>query len=130
MEILEEYKKDRPLMEKYVIMEKRFHSRDLDFENLDRRLQDEILERHKDNNRWEINNEELECITIKRGAKGKDQQSSDPEDYTNMVQDLLNSPLKYKDKIPSLKRRYNRLKVNTNLTSLYGITNDSSQITN
>jgi hypothetical protein len=130
MEILEEYKKDRPLMERYENMEKRFHSRDLDFENLDRRLQDEILERHKDNSRWEINNEELECITIKRGAKGKDQQSIDPEDYTNMVQDLLNSPLKYKDKIPSLMRRYNRLKVNTNLTSLYGITDDSSQITN
>jgi hypothetical protein len=46
------------------------------------------------------------------------------------VQDLLHSPLKYKDKIPSLMIRYNSLKVNTNLTSLNGITDDSSQITN
>lgn len=130
IEVLEEYKKDRPLIERYEIMEKRFHSRDLDCENLDRRLQDEMLKRRKDNSRWEINNQELECITIKRGAKGKDQQSINPEDYTNMVQDLLNSPLKYKDTIPSLMRRYNRLKVNTHQTSVYGITDDSDQITN
>jgi hypothetical protein len=38
IEILEEYKRNEPLMEKYVTMEKRFHSRDLDCENLDKRL--------------------------------------------------------------------------------------------
>jgi len=35
VEMLEEYKKDRPLMEKYTIMENRFHNRDVDSENLD-----------------------------------------------------------------------------------------------
>lgn len=35
VEMLEEYKKDRPLMEKYTVMEKRFHNRDVDSENLD-----------------------------------------------------------------------------------------------
>lgn len=123
-------KKDRPLMERYEIMEKRFHNRALDCEYLDKRLKDERLERIKGNNQWEINNEELKRITIKRGAKGGNQQSIDPKDYTNMVQDLLYSPLKYKDKMPSLMRRHNRLKVNTNLSSLYDITDDSTQITN
>lgn len=116
-------------MERYEIMEKRFHNRDLDCEYLDKRLKDEIVGRIKDSSQWEINNVELERITIKREAKGKDQQSIDPKDCANMIQDLLHSPLKYKD-IPSLMRRYNSLKVDTNLTSLYGITDDSVQITN
>ena len=111
-------------------MEKRFHNRDLDCEYLDKRLKDEILERNKDNSQWEINNEELERITIKRGAKGREQQSIDLKDYANMIQDLLHPPLNYKDMIPSLMRRYNSLKVNTHLTSIYGITDDSVQITN
>lgn len=130
VEILEEYKKDRPLMERYEIMKKRFHSRDLDCEYLDKRLKDEILERIKDNSQWEINNEELERINIKRGAKDRNQQSINPEDYANIVQDLLHSPLKYKETIPSLMRRYNSLKDSTRLTSFYGITDDSAQITN
>jgi hypothetical protein len=88
------------------------------------------LERIKENSQWEINNEELERITIKRETKGRVQQSIDPKDYAIMIQDLLNSPLKYKDMIPSLMRRYNSLKVNTHRTSLYGITDDGAQITN
>lgn len=103
---------------------------DLDCEQLDKRLKDEILERIKDNSQWEINNEELECITIKRGAKDRVQQSIEPKDYANMIQDFLHSPLKYKHMIPSLMRRYNCLKVNTHRTSLYSITNDSARITN
>jgi hypothetical protein len=37
VEILEEYKKDRPLMERYEIMEKRFHNSDLGCEYLDKK---------------------------------------------------------------------------------------------
>ena len=73
IEILEEYKRNEPLMEKYVIMEKRFHSRDLDCENLNKRLKEEMLERIKDNSQWEINNEELERITEKLKAEFSNQ---------------------------------------------------------
>jgi hypothetical protein len=66
LEVLEEYKKNRPLSEAYKLMERRFHSRDRDCENLDSRLQDEIQERSKENSRWELNEEELENITLKQ----------------------------------------------------------------
>jgi hypothetical protein len=85
LEILEDYKENRPLIEAYRIMKSRYYSRDRDFENLDSRLKDEIQERSKENSRWELNEDELENITLKQGVKSKTPKPIDPNHYNEMV---------------------------------------------
>jgi hypothetical protein len=109
-EILEEYKENRPLIEAYRTMKRRYYSRDRDCENLDSRLKDEIQERSKENSRWELNEDELENITLKQGVKSKTPKPIDPNHYTEMVQELLNFPLKYQDKIPGLMKHFYNLR--------------------
>jgi hypothetical protein len=130
LEKLEEYEENRPLREAYKILERRFHSRDRNCENLDSRLQDEIRERIKENIRWMLNEDELKNIPIKHGGKSKTPKPIDPNHYNKMIQELLNSPLKYQDKIHGLMKRFYNLRDNTHQQSLLVINNVSAQITN
>jgi len=125
LEILEEYKENRPLHEAYRIMERRYHSRDRDYENLDSRLKDEIQERSKENSRWELNEDELENITLKQGVKSKTPKPIDPNHYNEMVQELLNFPLKYQDKIPGLMKQFYNLRDGTHRQTLIVVNNVS-----
>jgi len=126
LEILEDYKENRPLIEAYRIMKSRYYSRDRDFENLDSRLKDEIQERSKENSRWELNEDELENITLKQGVKSKTPKPIDPNHYNEMVQELLNFPLKYQDKIPGLMKHFYNLRDGTHRQTLIVVNNVSA----
>jgi len=125
-EILEEYKENRPLIEAYRTMKRRYYSRDRDCENLDSRLKDEIQERSKENSRWELNEDELENITLKQGVKNKTPKPIDPNHYNEMVQELLNFPLKYQDKIPGLMKHFYNLRDGTHRQTLIVVNNVSA----
>jgi len=126
LEILEEYKENRPLIEAYKIMKSRYYSRDRDCENLDSRLKDEIQERSKENSRWELNEDEIENITLKQGVKSKTPKPIDPNHYNEMVQELLNFPLKYQDKIPGLMKHFYNLRDGTHRQTLIVVNNVSA----
>jgi hypothetical protein len=80
---------------------------------LDSRLQDEILDRIKENSRWMLNEDELENIPVKHGGKSKTPKPIDPNHYNKMIQELLNSPLNYQDKIHGLMKRFYNLRDST-----------------
>ena len=126
LEMLEEYKANRPLNEAYRTMRRKYYSRDRDCENLDNRLKDEIQERSKENSRWELNEEELENITLKQGVKSKTPKPIDPNHFNEMVQELLNFPLKYQDKIPGLMKHFYNLRDGTHRQTLIVVNNVSA----
>ena len=126
LEKLEEYEENKALREAYKILERRFHSRDRDCENLDSRLQDEIRERIKENSRWMLNKDELENIPIKHGGRSKTPKPIDPNHYNEMVQELLNFPLKYQDKIPGLMKHFYNLRDGTHRQTLIVVNNVSA----
>jgi len=80
---------------------------------LDSRLQDEILDRIKENSRWMLNEDELENVPVKHGVKSKTPKPIDPNHCNKMIQELLNSPLNYQDKIPGLMKRFYNLREST-----------------
>ena len=77
-----------------------------------------------------LNEDELENIPIKHGSKSKTPKPIDPNHYNEMIQELLNSPLKYQDKNPGLMKRFYNLRDSTHRQSLLVINNVSAQITN
>jgi hypothetical protein len=107
-------------------MKRRYYSRDRDCESLDGRLKDEIRERRKENSRWELNEDELENITLKQGVKSKTPNPIDPNHYFEMVHELLNFPLKYQDKIPGLMKHFYNLRDGTHRQTLIVVNNVSA----
>ena len=57
-----------------------------------------------------LNEDELENIPVKHGVKSKTPKPIDPNHCNKMIQELLNSPLKYQDKIPGLMKRFYNLR--------------------
>jgi hypothetical protein len=107
---LEEYKKNRPIIEHCRRLEKAFHLRDLDYESLDKQLKDEKLEKIQEQSYWELNEDELEILNTKPKTNNRVLQPIDPSEYREMVRQLLSSPLKYQNIIPNLYKYYKRLK--------------------
>jgi hypothetical protein len=127
---LEEYKKNRPIIEHCRRLEKAFHLRDLDYESLDKQLKDEKLEKIQEQSYWELNEDELEILNTKPKTNNRVLQPIDPSEYREMVRQLLSSPLKYQNIIPDLYKYYKRLKAESEQTKFFGIADDSNQITN
>lgn len=74
-----------------------------------------------------LNEDEPENIPVKHGGKSKTPKPIDPNHYNKMIQELLNSPLNYQDKIPGLMKRFYNLR---EYSPLLVINNVSAQITN
>ena len=128
--MLEEYEKDRPILEHNRVLIQRFQTRDRDCEDLDRGLKIALQENLKENSRWELNTEELGDIPFAQGAKNKAPQSIDPKEYSEMVQQLLNNLLKYNANIPGLMKRYRQSRASLYQQGFFQITDESAQRVN
>jgi len=74
-----------------------------------------------------LNEDELENIPVKHRVKNKTPKPIDPNHCNKMIQELLNSPLNYQDKIPGLMKRFYNLREHSPLPVINIV---SAQITN
>jgi hypothetical protein len=85
---LEEYKKNKPIIEHCKKVEELFHSKDSECEDYDKKLKHEKLARIQEQFLWEVDEYELQRLNMKR-KDIKDFQPILPEELIEMVQQLL-----------------------------------------
>ncbi len=125
---LAEYKRHRPIIEHCKKVEKLFHLKDRECEDLDKKLKHEKLARIQEQFLWEVNEDELQRVNMTLKDNTKDFQPIQPDELIEIVQQFLHSPLKYKKEIANLSKLIKRPKAGSEEAKFFGIPGDSNII--